>query len=239
MFAPLLVLSALVGSPPIELGLEVQRGNSSRGVSGLRHAALAEAREDNESAGLRGTAMDSKSGVSENVVLATVSVDHPLGERWIATGAVGVGWASATGEAVIESGPANGQGFRWTIDAPLFELGAGVRRSFGAHWSVATELSVSHGILGSGKLESLSPDRTLDEGDVGESGTFLEDLDLAWRFRLKLGPQARYGRFSAFPWLGIGTTPVMTSDSKIAGFDCDEEPEWTKLGLGLRLGWSL
>lgn len=239
MFAPLLVLSALVGSPQIELGLEVQRNNSSRGVSGLENAALADAREANEDAGLRGAATNSKAGVAENVVLATVSIDHPLGERWIATGVVGVGWASATGEAEIESGAASGQGFRWTIESPLVEVGGGLRRTFGTHWAAATEFSLSRGILGSGKLESFPPERTLDEGDVGESGTFLEDLEMDWRFRLKLGPQARWGRFSAFPWLGIGTIPVMTSDSKIAGFDADEDPEWTKLGFGLRLGWNL
>lgn len=239
MLPSLLVLSALAGAPPIGLGLEVQRNNSSRGVSGLENAALADARQANEDAGLMGAATNSKAGVSENAVLATVSIDHPLGEHWIATGVVGLGWASATGEAEIESGAANGQGFRWTIASPLVEVGGGLRRTFGTHWAAATELSLSRGILGSGKFESFPPDRTLDEGDVGESGTFLEDVSLAWRFRLKLGPQARYGRFSAFPWLAIGSTPVMTSDSRIAGFDADEDPEWTKLGFGLRLGWSL
>lgn len=239
MPAPLLALVGVFLSAPLEFGLEVQRGNSSRGTSGFEDAALAESRERNLALGLSPSGTDIKSGVSENVVLATASWDHPLGERWVATAVVGAGWSRATGEAEINSGSSGTTGYRWTIDAPLLELGAGLRRTFGEHWAAGTELSLSHGFLGSGALEDLSSGESLDKGEVGESGTFLEDLDLAWRLRLKIGPQARYGRFAAFPWVGVGSTPTMTSDSKIAGFDCDEDPEWIKLGFGLRLAWIL
>lgn len=239
MFAPLAVLFGLACSaPPLEIGLEVQRGNSSRGTSGLESAALADARARAQSEGRRLTSTDTKAGVSELVALATVAWDHELSHRWVATGMVGAGWVQADGNAEVTSSSGT-TGFHWTIASPMLEVGAAVRRKFGEHWAVGSELSVSRGILGSGTLESISSDEKLDEGSVGESGTFLEDVHLAWRVRCKIGPQARYGRFVAFPWVGVGSTPVMDSDSRIAGLDADEEAEWTKLGFGLRLGWHL
>lgn len=232
---PVLALAAsLCSSGPFEVGVEVQRNLSSRGTAGLENLAIAEAREDAASTG-RVVELDSKAGVTEYAFLASGSWARDLGGPWTASAILGLGWAQAAGDALV----GEDVGYRWTIDAPLVELGGAVRRSFGAHWSAGAELAVSRAFLGSGKVETLPSERTLDKGEVGESGTFLEDLDLAWRLRLKIGPRASYGRFSAFPWVGLGNTAVMTSDSRIAGFDADEDADWIKLGLGLRLGWSL
>lgn len=222
-------------------GGEAQIGRSTRGAVGfegvLGDRIAASTLEGAEPYGDHSIAY----GVLEWSAFAGLGVERPLGGdgRWQATGTFSLGYSRAVGEASIDGGKFDGEGYRWVLNAPMAALSLGLRRAYGEHWSARGELATERGFFGSVALYALPDDEKLGDGSVGESGTIAEDLELAWRFRIKLGPEWRGGRLAVHPWVAIGLNPVMTEESTIGGVPCAGDADFRHGSIGLRTSWLL
>lgn len=241
MFASLLLAVFCFAFPEgwsPQVGGEFQIGRSTRGAAGFEDLVSSQHAIQGDGTGSPG-GYSTSYGVVEKDVHVHASVERPLAGSWSWSGSMSLGYSMAVGEAEIEEGRGSGDGYRWEIAAFMGGIGIGARRSFGEHWSFRSDVAVEHGFFGDAVLYSLLDDEKIGDGDVGESGTISEDLELAWKIRLKLGPEIRWNRVVVFPWLAIGSTPVMTENSTIAGVACEGDSDFRNGSIGMKVGWLL